>query len=442
MSGEGRPQIRSSKQRYARMMAQPLLHDDYLLPPSLPELEPFNPDRNLHNNQKFLGYNAPPFAVEQDENLVDILRGRLPTWQQTRGFDVAREACYEDTLGPFHNTPRLVNRTSGGHNRAPKRVRRFDGDFELGSNLPSARPKIKLPTPAIRVPRRKVLLMVLGNSTSILRVLACPDTGSDRNIISVETARRLRCKIDMEPPANGDNKFRVANGQEVEGTLWDGEAFGCVFHVFNALAISAIMGLQFLELTETYTKHKDRLIAEPLPTSSTIQINSIGRPKRDLMCRLNLFVGLANVDTGSDLDFVSERYAIARGFQVQEAHHEVMFADGSRGFTLGVLHASFTIGQVLDENTPFVESSEPIEIDLCILENLSSDILIGQTTIEELGVFNSHADSFVASSPSLGESGINIIRYIGKAEKIMTDIVRKFHQRKKENQGAAATVPR
>ncbi|KAK4161518.1 hypothetical protein QBC43DRAFT_323465 [Cladorrhinum sp. PSN259] len=381
-------------------------------------------------------------------------------------FDVVKRACYEKRLGAEHSVPILpdwvwpektqqststasLSRSESpltGQDRDPKRARLHFDRFGIEPTVPNAHLTPSPPKRTIRIPRRKVLPMLLGNHKSPVNVIACPDTGSEHNIISAEAAKLLGCRI--EPPTDSDDKFCVANGQEVgavgrvvtdwsfaAGAGWDGPALECVFHVFSTLAVPVIMGLHFLELTETYTKHKNRLIDEPFPAAPAIRVNSVGRPKRDLVCRLDGYVGLANVDTGSDLDFVSDKYARARGFSIEEAYHEVMFADGSTGVTCGVFRVSFAVGQVPDEASPFVARSEPIEIEFFILENLSSDILIGQTTIEELDVFNAHPDSFIASSPRLGESDVNIIRYIGKAEKLMTGMLAKFN-RNSQKKGA------
>lgn len=277
-----------------------------------------------------------------------------------------------------------------------------------------------------RLPRRKVLPMVLENDGQVFDMSACPDSGSDVNAMSCTAAQSLGCKI--EPPEANITNFHLANGRPTgaigrvavecsfsTGTPWHNSALSCVFHVFNSLAVPLIMGMQFLEKTETLSKYHDRLVEELVPTRQGIMVNFIGRPLKSLVCQLDGCNGLAVADTGSDLDLISDNYARSRGFAIEEAYHELILADGSLALTRGVTCVSFTIGQV-NEDGDFVSRSQAIKVDFYILENLSSDILIGQNTVLDLKVFTDHAESLIPSVSHLGEP-INIIRYKGKLEK-------------------------
>lgn len=287
----------------------------------------------------------------------------------------------------------------------------------------------------LQIQRRKVLPMVLENDGRTFSMSACPDSGSDVNVISLSAAKRLGC--EMEPPEIDISKFCLANGQPTgaigrvavdcsfaTGTPWHDSALSCVFHVFSTLAVPLIMGMQFLERTETFSKYQDRLVEELAPSGQAIRINSVGRPLKSLVCQLDGCNGLATADTGADLDFLSDNYARSRGFTIEEAYHELILANGSLALTCGVTCVPFVVGQV-DETGDFVSKSQIIEVEFFILENLSSDILIGQDTVLDLNIFTDHAESFIASDSHAGES-VNILRYKGKLEKAAANAWRKL----------------
>ncbi|CAG9982239.1 unnamed protein product, partial [Clonostachys byssicola] len=124
-----------------------------------------------------------------------------------------------------------------------------------------------------------------------------PDTGSDVNIISLKTARLLGFKPDIRKPE--EVGFRLANNELIKaigqvdiacsfgvGTPWHDLRLNCIFHIFNTLSVPLIMGMQFLEMTETYSKHQNRLVEETVPHMHSLQVNSVGRPRKSLICRL------------------------------------------------------------------------------------------------------------------------------------------------------------
>lgn len=57
---------------------------------------------------------------------------------------------------------------------------------------------------------------------------------------------------------------------------------------------------------------------------------------------------------------------------------------------------------------------EPVREEFYVLDDLNMDVLIGHDTIESLGVMTVHLDSPLNTSL---DSGVNIIRVIGKLER-------------------------
>lgn len=135
-----------------------------------------------------------------------------------------------------------------------------------------------------------------------------------------------------------------------------------------------------------------------------------------LVCRLDSFIGCANVDTGSDLDLVSPKFVKQRGLNVRGGVEILEFADGSTGRTSGNVEARFEIGKV--DYLGFTLREIPIpDREFFVLDNLTSDILVGQDTLEHLDVISHNSDLLIDSIPQPGLSDCNIIRHIGSAER-------------------------
>lgn len=181
-------------------------------------------------------------------------------------------------------------------------------------------------------------------------------------------------------------------------------------------------GMEFLEKTETLSKHRDRLVEEIVPILQNFRVQAVGQQKKSLVCRLDSHMGFANPDTGSDLDLVSYQYAKTR-FSIEPASEAVMFADGSIDHTCGVLRTSFTVGHVADDSE-FVARGKTLSLNFYVLDGLTSDILVGQDTLEALNVFAGHTASFIPDIPRLGGSDINIIQLISNFESSTRDKLR------------------
>lgn len=116
--------------------------------------------------------------------------------------------------------------------------------------------------------------------------------------MSINVAEKLGCRV-KEPSREGRETFNLANGKPVaslgkavascafsSGSSWDesdfgsGKALECVFQVFQTLSVPMIIGMGFLEETQTLSKFTNRLIEEPSPTSHPIMVNSIGAPAK------------------------------------------------------------------------------------------------------------------------------------------------------------------
>lgn len=118
-------------------------------------------------------------------------------------------------------------------------------------------------------------------------VTACPDTGTDLNIISMDMIQRLGLSDDIVKARPGDKQyFLLPNRRSVKaaGSVTTKVLFGhsdcrrlsadsipvsipieCQFYIFNSLIVDVVMGRRFLDETETLTKHPERLVEELVP---------------------------------------------------------------------------------------------------------------------------------------------------------------------------------
>lgn len=282
--------------------------------------------------------------------------------------------------------------------------------------------------------RRLGLPLVFVGGNGPTTVLTCPDSGSDWDVMAFETAGTFGYPIELHGDSDS-TQFVLANGGTVNsigkisakcafttGVSGTKLVYECIFFMFKKLAVPIIMGMEFLEKTKTLSKHRDRLVEEIVPILQNFRVQAVGQQKKSLVCRLDSHVGCANLDTGSDLYLVSYQYAKTR-FSIEPAKEAVMFADGSIDHTCGVLRTSFTVGHVPD-NSEFVARGKTLLLKFYVLDGLTSDILVGQDTLETLNVFAEHATSFIPGIPRLGGSDINIIQLISNFESSTRDRLR------------------
>ncbi|KAM0348432.1 hypothetical protein ACHAP4_010947 [Fusarium culmorum] len=283
-------------------------------------------------------------------------------------------------------------------------------------------------TPNSRRRKRFVLpLLVASPKISaegiLTEVEACPDSGCDENIISLGLVNQL--KVEMQAIQAEPKEFSLANGKVVQalgcvhiacgfavGTPLPTPSIECVFYVFNTLAVPMIMGMGFLVATETLSKHTDRLLEQTISGMQALRVNSVGKSKRSAACRLDDLVGYATVDTGSDLNFVHPGVVAQGMFTVEPAVEYLEFADCSIGSTSGVFEAQFSIG-IEDDSKEFQSRTRSINLEFYVLNNLSTNILIGQDTANDLEVMTAHLDSLLVESAN---SAVHIIRHQGKLE--------------------------
>jgi len=275
--------------------------------------------------------------------------------------------------------------------------------------------------------------MKLGGQT----VLSTHDSGSEENIISKDLITALGLKIEDSPEQQ--KEFRMANNKIVkalggvtipckfarEQASEQQNELCCWFYVFKTLITPLIMGMKFLDSTETLTKNKYRLQACAVP-AGPLQCASVNNPKRRLRCytlngATHNFEGpspdslaLANADTGSEIDLMSLDFCKRRKFvlrKISPGESSVQFADGSLATLAGhvVVYVTFHGTEV----------GKRIQRSFYVLEDLSCDLLLGEDFLEQTNAFETYKDSFsIEDDNDLAQ--VNTIVWFKSHERFLT----------------------
>jgi len=262
-------------------------------------------------------------------------------------------------------------------------------------------------------------------------VLATVDTGTDVNIISDKLAQALGY-ITYEG-ASLRKQFRLANGKIIEsiGQITSSCAFGveteitvtmrCVFHVLLKVVTPVIMGMQFLEETETMTKYRDRLVRVPRPAVQALSVCSVDKPRQLLSCYLETDALMATPDTGLEIDLISPQLASEHGLVIHPEVQVLELADGSIARTSGYVHASLSLTNPLVDEKKVSRAVSAI-VEFHLLRELTHKLLVGEETLEGLNVFTDNQRCLVSASQIDDSFGLNTIRSLGRLEDVWVRI--------------------
>ncbi|KAF4621893.1 hypothetical protein G7Y89_g14452 [Cudoniella acicularis] len=300
---------------------------------------------------------------------------------------------------------------------------------------------------------------VIKNGRKILRVtlkgvehIACPDSGSDKNIISKEFAKehnfRIRCgKKDIK-------RFELGSGAYIESigrarlpcslAKGSGSCRKQWFHVLADSIVPLIMGRHFLEQTQVLTKNRHLLERCPPELRFIPSLKFIGSPRKrsGMGVSINGRVLVATPDTGSDLNLISlacaerERFYIDKG---QEGLVRLQNADGSVTKTMGRVYvASLSLDLRMSQNVserqqPDYDAEEsavttdipdlPLDCDepaddagevFYVVKGLACDVILGNDFLERSNAFNIGTKMFTGIPASERDHfGLKIFKILG-----------------------------
>ena len=287
----------------------------------------------------------------------------------------------------------------------------------------------------------KALPLTFETSSGPATVLAIPDSGSERNVISRDLAQHLGLKISRTDPR--DRMLSCIDGGKicitgiVEAFCRFSQTFYteprrmyCVFQVLESVISPLIMSAVFLERTETMAKYPQRLIERTLNTTQIPRVCALGRMRRRLHCSIEGRNAEVLPDSGSDIDIMSQDYMLNQGLNCEATDEQVIFADGRRKAVHGICVVQLSIGKdgrVIDHKPPIKTSTQcqegsqmtlmsssderaeilevgrvrhVIESRFYVLEGINVDVLVGASSLESLKAFSHHQDAFFC--PELG----------------------------------------
>jgi hypothetical protein len=268
--------------------------------------------------------------------------------------------------------------------------------------------------------RRKILRVRIKDQD----VLACPDSGSEENIISEACALEHGFRIRRKP--KDKRKFQVGNGDSVRSigrvwitvglpgsSLWQKKRR---FYVLKNCPVPMVIGMKFLREAEILTRHRHLLESCPAEMSNISSLLWIGSPRNRLRCTVDGRQLVATADTGSDFNLMSLACAEREGFRIDkriEARTQIAVGNGKVIDTLGQVYVS---NLTLDWREPEAEPPEqsprgpandvPLEPDpqggayspqggdddlyiaFHVIENLPCDVVFGQKFLYDTDAFN------------------------------------------------------
>lgn len=276
--------------------------------------------------------------------------------------------------------------------------------------------------------RKELPIMIKGR-----KIRGQPDTGAEGgNFISQDLASELGLTMRNE---NDDCKsFSIGNGK-VMRAIGSVKAlctfvkepqtkFKCWFYVCEKLASPLIMGFQFLEKTKTMSVFKNRLEDRFPSTNIYPMLNLIGSTKQSKR-RVAAFIDgrytYINPDSGSDLDLMSSRYVKSRDYKIdrrRECRKRIRLADTTIVETIGQVSATLT----LNDGSSYLKLFD-------VLPGLTSDVLLGESALEEIDAFTAYESSFVNVSVGERHLELSVLSYLGRVNEFLVHTFRRSRRR-------------
>lgn len=342
-------------------------------------------------------------------------------------YNTAKDAVIRHESEQQHTPTRANISGNGLLPKQPRPYSPFNGERKVITtshpNFSTTGMKSEKLTPLLRRSQeiiRSYLFMKIRGRTE--RALA--DTGAQENVMSEAFARELDLTVDKSE-ARG---FRFVNaiGETMKAightTIHcglgghqpqsDRSGTETKFWVFSKLVEPLVVGRKFLESTETLTRFRHRLQKVFASRGSSVRILHMELPRWRINCTVNDRQVMANPDTGSDLDLVSLDYAQRCGLRIHQSEpecHSVEFADLSQKKLAGFVLVPFHSGSSPSSN------ADQVLRQFHVLEGLTSDILVGNNTLEDFDAFNTYRSEMVDLEEYDYHIDFHLIRWVQKS---------------------------
>jgi len=242
--------------------------------------------------------------------------------------------------------------------------------------------------------RRRGLPLLLEARGGVQEVMTCYDTGTHDNHMSYTKATELGYTVIHDPDI--ETRFQLPNGTTITAVGHvnvavqfarhvgpEPTSMTCRFNVFKNLALPMLIGMTFLQATQTLTKYTSRMVDLPMTWKRSLRLCALGSATNQVSCIVDGRRVSAAADTGSEIALISSKYARKRRVYIKHSCEELELADGSLVYTSGF--ADLMI-HVLDLNG-WGKGTKTKVVRFHILENLQFDVLLDEGVIDELNIF-------------------------------------------------------
>lgn len=251
--------------------------------------------------------------------------------------------------------------------------------------------------------RRRI--MVLPGLVNGSEVLALPDTGAARNMMSERYARSHN--IPIQGTSAHRTAYKLANGRSVRSkgkaiVQWKfkggAQVYELEFQILSDCVYDVIIGQEFLKTSETLCANRHRLQIQKSTPRDVRYVNLCGSPSQILLGLIDGEAVNALPDTGSEVNIMSEAYAKSRGYEIKKIEDEMdelRFADGSSQRTLGKVNAKWAFHD---------DPGGSINVTFEVLERCPYQVIIGFEILYEHDVYNKHTACLVESAAEKGKA--------------------------------------
>lgn len=271
------------------------------------------------------------------------------------------------------------------------------------------------------------------------RAYGLPDNALIGNAMTEEWAQFIGARIDR---SSLKQSFVNAKGQPFEpigttqllvsipGPLSHGipeKEWKCSFAVVSKLAAPLVLGAAFLQEPQSLTSLAHLLVKKTLSVTKRhmTELRTIWRfmhmdvRTQNLDCFLDDEQVVASLDTGSDIDAVSLDYVRSRNWELQPLPEDkpyVLLANDEFVKLAGYVETTLKIRPRCDSKEQSVCKK------LFVLDGLVCDVVLGDSTIETLSIFDEYNDSIFEAIESEGMDAFRMIQWIEKIDQLASEL--------------------
>jgi hypothetical protein len=292
--------------------------------------------------------------------------------------------------------------------------------------------------------RRRGLPLLLEANGGLQEVMTCYDTGTHDNHMS--RAKAIEMGYIINPSPDPKAGFELPNGKIIKAVGYvivavqfarqvgsEAAEMTCRFNVFERLALPVLIGMTFLQATETITKYTSRMVDLPTTWKRSLRLCAVGNATNQVACTIDGRRVSAAADTGSEIALVSGAYAMKHGLLRNYSCEELELADGSLKYTSGFADVTVRVSndRILPLGTKFWEIPRTKRVRFHVLKSLRFDLILDEETIDDLGIFVDGLATIMATASSIMPS-LSTIIHLRSVEASLAQTSERVGKRTKE----------